>query len=56
MIKRTQQNKYLVALTGAKHRHKNLFLLKMLGKLHVLCVNVCTPHIDTIDVRYVWAQ
>lgn len=51
---RTQQNKYLVALTGAKHHRKNLFLLKMLGKLHVLCANACTPHIDTIGVRYVW--
>lgn len=39
MIKRTQQNKYLVAFVGINCHGKNLFLLKMLGKRHILQVN-----------------
>lgn len=53
---RTQQNKYLVAFASAKRPHKNLFLLKMLGKLHVLLVNACMLHTDTLLVSSTWTK
>ena len=53
---RTQQNKYLVAFASAKRPRKNLFLLKMLGKHHVLLAYACMPHTDTLLVSSTWTK
>ena len=53
---RTQQNKYLVAFASVKRPSKNLFLLKMLGKRHVLLVNACMQHTDTLLVSSTWTK
>lgn len=53
---RTQQNKYLVAFASAKRPRKNLFLLKMLGKHHVLLAYACMPHADTLLVSSTWTK